>query len=125
MIWIQLEQNEIVVASDRHRLKIKSFQVSALFLIPLDWQLGILIAGLVLGGFVFFYILSKIGERLVISNMQSENETNSRSTSTCKLSTTSSSTDITVGYNDNNNVDEMPKNAKVSYSYTNSIDITD
>lgn len=120
-----MEQNEIVVASDMYRLKIKSFQVSALFLIPLDWQLGILIAGLVLGGFVFFYILSKIGERLVISNMQSENETNSRSTSTCKLSTTSSSTDITVGYNDNNNVDEMPKNAKVSYSYTNSIDITD
>jgi hypothetical protein len=53
-------------------------QATALILIPLTWQLGTLVAGLILGGFVFFYILSKAGERLVLRNIQNESRYNTK-----------------------------------------------
>ena len=96
-------------------------QVTALVLIPLTWELGILVTGLILGGFVFFFILSKIGERLVIRNMSAENNssnTSSTNISSSRNSSTSSSTNIMVGYNPS-------EEKKEKGCYSNTIDIKD
>ena len=92
-------------------------QVTALVLIPLTWELGILVTGLILGGFVFFFILSKIGERLVIRNMSAENNS-STNISSSRNSSTSSSTNIMVGYNPS-------EEKKEKGCYSNTIDIKD
>jgi len=103
--------------------------VTALVLIPLTWQLGTLVGVLILGGFVFFFLLSKAGEKLVLKSLHENdsNNSNSRSNSTCKLST-SSSTNIMINYNNNNN-NNNDCNSKADLSpthgYSNSIDIKD
>ena len=111
-----------------------TLQVTALILIPLTWQLGTLVAVLILGGFVFFYILSKAGERLIIKTIQNEDQaSSSRSNSTCKLST-SSSTNIMMNYesniisnnnNNSSNSNSCKEEKSPTHAYTNSIDIKD
>jgi hypothetical protein len=34
----------------------------------MDLEYGLLVAGLIVGGFIFFFIISKVGERIVIKN---------------------------------------------------------
>ena len=47
-------------------------QVTALAVIPMNMDYGILVAALIVGGFIFFFILSKVGERMM-RNHESRN----------------------------------------------------
>ena len=42
--------------------------MTALAVIPMDADYGILVGCLILGGFIFFYILCKIGEKIMRAN---------------------------------------------------------
>jgi hypothetical protein len=53
----------------------------------MDLEYGLLVAGLILGGFVFFFIIGKIGQRLMISHDRQLAESDSCAT----LSNTASS----------------------------------
>ena len=39
--------------------------MTALAVIPMNMEYGILVAALIVGGFIFFFILCKIGERMM------------------------------------------------------------
>lgn len=40
-------------------------QVTALAVIPMDMDYGILVAALIVGGFIFFFVMAKVGERIM------------------------------------------------------------
>jgi hypothetical protein len=52
---------------NRMKLLFFWFQVTALIVIPMTWQFWVLVVGLILGGGLLFFILAKIGERLVVN----------------------------------------------------------
>ena len=41
------------------------FQITALCVIPMTWQYWVLVVGLITGGGLIFFILAKLGERLL------------------------------------------------------------
>lgn len=41
------------------------FQVTALIVVPMSIERGFLVGGLIAGGFLFFFLLSKLGERMI------------------------------------------------------------
>ncbi len=48
---------------------IKPFQqVTALAVIPMSLELWLICGGLILGGFGFFFVLSKVGEKIIVQN---------------------------------------------------------
>ena len=42
-----------------------SFQVTAFIVIPMTWQRSVMSAGIILGGFLIFFGISKAGEQLL------------------------------------------------------------
>ncbi len=52
-------------------------QVTALCVIPMDLEYGLLVAGLIVGGFIFFFIISKVGERMIAKNDPGKPESSS------------------------------------------------
>jgi hypothetical protein len=55
--------------------------VTALCVIPMDLEYGLLVGGLILGGFVFFFILCKVGERIIMRS-ELNNSTSEQNNST-------------------------------------------
>ena len=47
-----------------------NFQITALAVIPMTWQYWILVIGLILGGGVLFFLLAKLGEKVIARDEQ-------------------------------------------------------
>ena len=58
--------------SKNHFLKYPYFQVTAFVVIPMTINRGILCGSLLLGGFIFFLCISKLGEKLLSMNEAKE-----------------------------------------------------
>ncbi len=48
-----------------YNTKLYFFQVTAFIVLPMTWQLGTMSLGIIAGGFMFFYVLSRAGERFL------------------------------------------------------------
>jgi hypothetical protein len=46
------------------------FQITALAVIPMTWQYWILVVGLIVGGGILFFILAKLGEKIIARDEQ-------------------------------------------------------
>ena len=51
-------------------------QVTALCVIPMTWQFWILVVGLITGGGLLFYVLARLGEKLIEKNELADKEEN-------------------------------------------------
>ena len=43
-------------------------QITALCVIPMTWQYWVIVVGLIIGGGILFFIMAKIGEKLLVNN---------------------------------------------------------
>ena len=67
-----------------------SFQITAFVVIPITLNRGILCACLLVGGFLFFFVVSKLGEKLLEkleSKLDENNQEGGHNISTITLST--------------------------------------